>query len=372
MRREMLEYLHKHSEKRNKNLKYDFMPEILEIIEKPAHSGGKVIIYGIALFIVFAMIWAGCSRVDVVVTANGQVIPQGNVSNINSNVSGTIKSINVSNGDYVNEGDILVEFDDAQAERQRNYISNQIEIYKAENEVYNQIFNGSKASEIDISKYDEDCKNSVNAIIENQKYYELNLEYKTGQMEADNTYLSMIGQENKAQISAKISENTLKLNELNIELSHIEETINNMKVLAPVSGNILEVSVNTIGTYVNNSQQLLTIISDQSPLVVECYVSDKDIADVKCGQDVAIKISAFPYSDYGTLKGKVSKMSAGASYIENHGNVCVVEVEITDDKGFWLTSGMSASIEMKLGKRSVLEYLFEPVMNNFNNSLKEK
>ena len=58
--------------------------------------------------------------------------------------------------------------------------------------------------------------------------------------------------------------------------------------------------------------------------------------------------------------------------MENIGNVYTVEMEIEDDRNFNLASGMSAGVEMKLGKRSILEYLFEPIMNKFDNSMKEK
>lgn len=372
MRKEMLDYVYKHSRKRNKDLKYDFMPELLELIEKPAHIGGKVIIYGAALFMVSALIWAGLSKVDVVVSADAYVMPEGNVCEVNTSVSGTIKEINVSDGDYVTTGDVLITLDSKAEEEQSEYVKEQLEIYKAENEIYEQILSGASVDEISIDTFNDICKPAITSVIENQKYNELNIKYTAEQSGEESTYTLMSVQKNRADIMGKIADNNVKISELTYELGQLELTIAEMNITAPENGYVSGLNVYAAGTYVTGTQQLLTIIPNEVPLIVQCYVSDADISDIKYGQKTAIKLSAFPYSDYGVLDGTVVKIGAGAEYVENRGNVYIVEVKIEDAAKFNLIAGMSGSVEMKLGKRSILEYLFEPVMNKFNNSLKEK
>ena len=104
-------YILKHSRKRDKELKYDFMPSMLEIIERPAHKGGTVIILGVFTLLIAAIIWACCSKTDVVVTASGSIQPTGNLSIVQPQSNGVIKAINVSEGAHVEKGDILVELD---------------------------------------------------------------------------------------------------------------------------------------------------------------------------------------------------------------------------------------------------------------------
>lgn len=372
MRKEMLDYVHKYSRKRNNDLKYDFMPELLELIEKPAHIGGKVIIYGAVLLMVSALIWAGLSKVDIVVSADAYVMPEGNVCNVNTSISGTIKEIKVSDGDYVSKGDVLITLDSKAEEVQSEYVKEQLEIYRAENEIYEQILSGTSVDEINIDNYNDICKTAITSILENQKYDKMNIEYTAEQSGEGSTYASMAAQRNRAEITGKIADNNVKISELTYELSQLELTIAGMNITAPENGYVSGLEVNTAGTYVAGTQQLLTIIPNEVPLIVQCYVSDSDISDIKYGQKTAIKLSAFPYSDYGVLNGTVVKIGANAEYVENRGNVYIAEVKIEDTDKFDLIAGMSGSVEMKLGKRSVLKYLLEPVMNKFNDSLKEK
>ena len=85
----MTEYILKHSRKKDKELKYDFMPSILEIIERPAHKAGTVIILSAFTLLIAAIVWACLSKIDVVVTSNGSIQPVGNISSLNSYTSGT-------------------------------------------------------------------------------------------------------------------------------------------------------------------------------------------------------------------------------------------------------------------------------------------
>ena len=74
-------------------MKYDFMPSLLEIIERPAHKAGTVIILGVFTLLIAAVIWACLSKIDVVVTAGGSVQPSGNVNVVQAYSGGTVKSI---------------------------------------------------------------------------------------------------------------------------------------------------------------------------------------------------------------------------------------------------------------------------------------
>lgn len=371
MRKEIIEYVHKHNNKRIKNLKYDFMPEILEIIEKPAHTGGRVIIYAVALFILSVLIWAGISKVDVVVSAGGYVIPKGNLCDVNAKMSGVIEKVNISEGDHVEKGDVLVKLESKDIENQIEYFKQQITICEAENEVYELLLSGTDAADIDVLSYDEICRDSVDAILEKQKYFDLAYDHSKSQYGEDSEYLNVSRQQNKAEISENISSNSEAIREFRYELENLNIYLTNADITAPVSGTIVKTSLGKEGTYMDASK-ILSIIPDNEPLIVQAYVSDSDIADIKPDQKARIKISSYPYADYGTLEGKVYQISHSAEYIENIGNVYTVEVEIEDEKNLHLTSGMSASVEMKLGKRSVLKYLFEPIMDKFNNSMKEK
>ena len=81
------EYMKKHSKRRDKDLKYDFMPQMLEIIERPANKAGVVIIVGTLSLLVVFIIWASLSKTDVVVSSSGLVQPVGNLNVVQSYTS---------------------------------------------------------------------------------------------------------------------------------------------------------------------------------------------------------------------------------------------------------------------------------------------
>ena len=66
-------YILRYNEKNNNELKYDFMPDILEIIERPAHKAGKIIIFTIFILFITAILWSVIAETDIVVTAQGNV-----------------------------------------------------------------------------------------------------------------------------------------------------------------------------------------------------------------------------------------------------------------------------------------------------------
>ena len=122
MDKEQKAYVLRHSSKRDKELKYDFMPSMLEIIERPAHKAGTVIILG-------------------VFTSSGTMQPVGNISSLNTYTSGTVKSINVEEGAYVKAGDVLIELDTQSIDIDVEALSQQKEVLEAQKEIYTMIKN---------------------------------------------------------------------------------------------------------------------------------------------------------------------------------------------------------------------------------------
>ena len=108
MNNPITEYILKHSRKKDKELKYDFMPSLLEIIERPAHKAGTVIILGVFTLLIAAVIWACLSKIDVVVTSSGSVQPIGNLNVVQSYAGGVVEAINIEEGEYVQAGDVLI------------------------------------------------------------------------------------------------------------------------------------------------------------------------------------------------------------------------------------------------------------------------
>lgn len=411
----MTEYVLKHSKKKDQELKYDFMPSLLEIIERPAHKAGTVIILSVFTLLIAAIVWACMSEIDVVITSSGSIQPVGNISSLNSYTSGTIKSINVEEGAYVKKGDILVELDTQSIDIDVESLNSQKEILEAQKVIYTLIKNGEDISNVDITSYSENLQPYIMTIIDNDKAYRNNLsilestkenaglnrdiaqikrddynidsnismaEFNAQELvlkQAENEFIqadiNLLNAKTSysEQINSNISEINNKLKQAESELEKYQLSLEYQKITAPVNGYINSIAVNNIGEAVTSAQQIATIVPADTPVEMVCYVKNMDIADIKVGMEAEIKLEAYPYNKYGTVKSTVKYISPSSFNSEQLGSVYLVKLELDDsNENINIISGLSGSVEIKTDKRTVMEYFLDPIMKGFGESLKEK
>lgn len=409
------EYVLKHSKKHDKELKYDFMPSMLEIIERPAHIAGTVIILGIFSLLIIAVIWACLSKTDIVVTSSGTIQPVGNISSLNSYASGTIKSINIEEGAYVKAGDVLIELDTQSLDIDADTLNSQKKTLEAQKNVLSMIRNGEDVSAIDVSSYDTDLQSYVLTIIDNDKAYRNNLstlesakdnaglnrdiakiklddynvdpgismaEFNAQQLvlkQAENEYLqaemNVLNAQTSysEQINSALSEINGNLIQIEAELEKYRLSIEYQKITAPVNGYINSIAVNNIGETITTAQQIVTIVPADTPIEMVCYVKNMDIADIKVGMDAEIKLEAYPYNKYGTVKGTVKYISPSSFNSEEMGSVYLVKLDVDDSNpNINVMSGLTGAVEVKVGMQSIMRYFLDPIVKGFGDSLKEK
>lgn len=413
MDNKMTEYILKHSRKKDKELKYDFMPSLLEIIERPAHKAGTVIILGVFTLLIAVIVWACLSEIDVVITSSGSIQPVGNLNVVQSYANGSVKSINITEGDYVEKDDVLIELDTQSLDIDVEQLDSQKKILVAQQKIYTKIKDGEKLSEIKIDDYDDELKPYIQSIWDNDKSYHNTLdnlekdkenadlnhqiaqiqleEYEANGTEREAEMQELMVQQYElakeqadvkikdtktqysSQVNSKLSEISGQLDEIETNLEKYSLSKDYQYITAPVSGHINSINVNTIGAAVTSAQELVTIVPDNTPVEMVCYVKNMDIADVEIGMEAEIKLEAYPYNKYGTVKGKVKYISPSAFVSEQMGSVYLVKIEITDKHDdIDIISGLSGSVEIKTDKRTVMDYFLEPIMKVFEESLKEK
>ena len=413
MDNKMTEYILKHSRKKDKELKYDFMPSLLEIIERPAHKAGTVIILGVFTLLIAAIVWACLSEIDVVITSSGSIQPVGNLNVVQSYANGSVKAINITEGDYVEKDDVLIELDTQSLDIDAEQLDSQKKILDAQLKIYTKIKDGEKLSEIKIDDYDDELKTYIQSILDNDKSYHNTLdnlekdkenadlnhqiaqiqleEYEANGTEREAEMQELMVQQYElakdqadvkikdtktqysSQVNSKISEISGQLDEIETNLEKYSLSKDYQYITAPVSGHRNSINVNTIGAAVTSAQELVTIVPDNTPVEMVCYVKNMDIADVEIGMETEIKLEAYPYNKYGTVKGKVKYISPSAFVSEQMGSVYLVKIEITDKHDdIDIISGLSGSVEIKTDKRTVMDYFLEPIKKGFGESLKEK
>ncbi|NWB98373.1 HlyD family type I secretion periplasmic adaptor subunit [Pseudomonas gingeri] len=170
-----------------------------------------------------------------------------------------------------------------------------------------------------------------------------------------------------------------------------------MTLTAPVDGTVQQLAIHTIGGVVTPAQQLMQVVPLDSALDVEAFVQNKDIGFVNEGQDAQIKIETFPFTKYGTIQGTVlrvsndavqedpkqtqtndSKTNSADNRDKPSGLVYTARVQMAkntmdvDGKIINLTPGMAVTVEIKTGKRRLIDYFLSPLMQYKNESLKER
>lgn len=413
MRDKMTEYLLKHSKNKDQELKYDFMPSMLEIIEKPANRGGTVIITAIFVLLLGAIVWSCFSKVDVVVTASGTVKPVGDLNIVKSFTAGTIDEILISEGDYVEAGQLLIKLDTDSVAIDEAAVTLQLETVTTQIELYNKILSGEQVTNIQTTAYSETLQPVIRSIVENEKSYRhtlesLELDKTTAKLSKEIAELNL-EEYRKAEDAAKIQtqEISVKQHEINYQkavvnlentktqhtqeinesLSALRKQENELKsslekaqlnqeyqnIVAPISGYVNTIGVNTVGGVVTAAQDLVSIVPENADLEMVCYIKNMDIADIKVGDDTVIKLEAYPYSRYGTLSGRITYISPSAFSDEKLGSVYLVRIvpdSVSDS--MQLISGMSGIAEIKTGNRSIMDYFLDPILNGMDESLREK
>ena len=151
-----------------------------------------------------------------------------------------------------------------------------------------------------------------------------------------------------------------------------------LRLTAPVGGSVQQLAVHTVGGVVTPAQPLLVIVPGDNPLEVEAFLENKDIGFVRAGQAAEIKLETFPFTKYGTIPGKVIQVSSDAIQDEKRGLVYAARVKLdkatlqVDGKTVNLTPGMAVTVEIKTGKRRVVEYFLSPLMQYGDESLRER
>ena len=412
MNNKLTEYVLKHSKTRDRELKYDFMPSLLEIIERPAHKAGTVIIFSIFTLFAAAIVWACLSKVDVVITASGSLQPKGNVGQIRSNATGMIKTVNAKEGMFVKKGELLYELDTEALDIDIDGLKEKQKLCEDRIEVYDTLLTEDEDAVLDTSKYDADflveisslttSRDNINSNIEDLKKDKASAELnkQIARLEADeyrqeekellaqaqevaiqqydlqleklDLQISTLETQFDEQVRQKLVETKAQLNDINAQLDKYEFSKNAQKITAPCNGYIGTVQTLNSGDPVTASQELATLIPADEEVQMFCYVKNMDIADVHEGTETEIKLEAYPYNKFGTVKGKVVYISPTSFNSEQMGSVYLVKIKLTDDNGIDIRPGLSGTVEIKTGRRTVMDYFLSPIMKGFGDSLKEK
>lgn len=149
-------------------------------------------------------------------------------------------------------------------------------------------------------------------------------------------------------------------------------------IVAPADGRAQQLALHTVGGVVQPSQELLVVVPEEPRLRAEVLIENKDIGFIDPGDEVAVKVDTFSYAQYGLVDGEILHISADALQEESLGLVYVADVALATETlvgaegEVSLAPGMSVAAEIKLGKRTVLEYILDPFIEAGRESMRER
>lgn len=169
----------------------------------------------------------------------------------------------------------------------------------------------------------------------------------------------------KNQSRNELAETQSKLKSLGEGNVALSDKVKQADIKSPVNGTVKRIFYNTVGGVVQSGKDIVEVVPLEEALLLEARVLPKDIAFLHPGQRANVKLTAYDFTIYGGLEGKLEHISADSVLDEKGNAFYIVRVRTTrPDFGADLPiiPGMTAEVDIVTGKKSVLSYLLKPVL----------
>ena len=403
-------------------------------------TGARLIIVSVAVGFVLFLLWAALAHVDEVTKGSGKVIPSSKVQIIQSAEPATISELLVRSGQQVRKGQLLARLDNPesrgiQAETnalearsarlaaegngasssalegeeatlsavRRQALSSRVAALHASAEQRRREGAEAAATINSLSRSLVLAQDNVNRL---EPLAAKNIVPQTELANAQREVVDLQGRiaaarEQQGRAVAAVSEALNQANEASFtfrqealnERSQVEQKIaineqslrgaggtpGRMELRSPVDGVVNDVQITTIGGFVQAGEKVMEVVPMGDKLLVETRVKPSDIAFIKVGDKALVKVTAYDFSTYGGLDGKVVQVSADSIYDEVERQayfIVLVETQkaylTAGGRRLPITPGMMTDTQIITGRKSVLSYLLKPVLKARSDALRER
>ncbi len=183
-----------------------------------------------------------------------------------------------------------------------------------------------------------------------------------------NKKIKETNEDSDAKTREKLNQTITSLKDVEANKVASSDQLERTVVRAPTNGIVQKLYVNTIGGSIKPAQDLLEIVPTDTKLIIETKVLPKDIAFIYRNQKAKVKFSAFDFSIYGGLDGRVVGISPDTITEKDNKTFYIVSVETNqnyiekDGKRKYIITGMMADVDIITGKKSVLNYILKPIL----------
>ncbi|OIN86941.1 MAG: secretion protein HlyD [Alphaproteobacteria bacterium CG1_02_46_17] len=181
-----------------------------------------------------------------------------------------------------------------------------------------------------------------------------------------------------AEAQTDLAAKTIEMNTVKQTLGALEDKKDRTEIRSPVNGTIKDFKINTVGGVVRPGDPIVEIVPVDDNLLVEVKIKPSDIARLRPDMQAMVKITAYDFTIYGGLKGKVIDISPDT--IKNDKDESFYRVTVRTDsntlyrdgKPLPIIPGMIATVDIVTGHKTVMEYLMKPILKTVENSMNEK
>jgi len=401
-------------------------------------TGARLIIVSVAVGFAIFLLWAMLAQVDEVTAGQGKVIPSSKVQLIQSTQAATVAELLVRSGQQVKRGQLLARLDSPESRSivaetealqarsarlqsegtgsalalggeeatlstvRRQALSSRVAALRASAEQRRRDGAEAAATINSLTRSLALAQDNVNRLA---PLAAKNIVPQTELSDAQREVVDLQGRiaaarEQQGRAMAAVSEAMNQANEASFtfrqdalsEASQVNQkiavneqslrgrnSVGRMELRSPVDGVVNDVQVTTIGGFVQAGEKVMEVVPMGDKLLVETRVKPSDIAFIKVGDKALVKVTAYDFSTYGGLDGRVVQVSADSIYDEVERQAfftVIVETNrsylVAAGRKLPIAPGMMTDTQIITGRKSVLTYLLKPVLKARSDALRER
>ena len=203
-----------------------------------------------------------------------------------------------------------------------------------------------------------------------------NINEADGAIAEQETYITTLELNHTQKLVQELSAVQEQLLELEPTLNKMTDRLQRSAIIAPASGVVLGLNQFTEGGVINPGEPIMDIVPSSGHLIVEARFRPGDIDEIIPGMAAKVRFTAYNFRDYLPIDGILQRISADVVIDERTQETAYIgQVEVTVNnlmaQDITLYPGMPAEVLVTLNQRSVVSYLFEPLLRSFNRALRE-
>jgi adhesin transport system membrane fusion protein len=410
---------------------FAYVNDVRAAVELKTPRTARMLLFTIGGMLFCMLVWAHFAILDEVKRGSGRVIPSQQMQVVQSLEGGIVLEILVQEGAIVKKGQPLMRIDDTNFAAQFGEVRERRAAMAARVARLEAEANGSKRPQFEpelsqiapkvvateLSVFDARTKKIAQDVDVLQQAHsrltnnlellnrELDITRKLyaqkvvpeiemirlerqasetrGQLAETNSRLTNVKTSFASQVEEDLAKSKGDLAVLEETIKSAQDKVRRAELRAPVYGIVNKLNVTTVGSVVQPASTMMDIVPLDDTLLVEGRIRPQDIAFIRPGQDAVVKITAYDPSVYGSLKGKVERISADTIMEKNEkgdAGETFYRVIVRTEKNALGTAeaplpiipGMVATVEVLTGAKSVLDYLLKPARLLRDEALRER